>query len=152
MRSLEEMIDRATRICGSKSAVARTLGDSPQTLYNYERGLRHMPASKVMRLATLANVNSVIALGRYEAEWAGKKTMGAAAGIAAAASTLVVLSAVPGDANAAHRIASPDVAQMHIMRRLREWLKRNVRRGRSALARGAVGKALTTPHAAIACS
>jgi hypothetical protein len=100
MNSIKRVIDNALQVCPSKSAIARTLGDSPQTLYNYEAGLRHMPAAKAMRLATLANENAVIALGRYEAEWVGKKTMRAAAGIAGASFTLVALSLAHGDAKA----------------------------------------------------
>ncbi len=124
MNSIKRMIDNALRVCPSKSAIARTLGDSPQTLYNYESGLRHMPAAKVMRLATLANMNSVIELGRYEAEWCGKKTMRAAAGIAGAAFTLVALSLAHGDVQASVSIPYYTGDPLHIMRRTRAWLLR----------------------------
>jgi hypothetical protein len=55
-----------------------------------------MPVTKVMRLAALANVNAVLELGRYEAEWSGKKTGSATAGIAGAVFTLGALSLAPG--------------------------------------------------------
>lgn len=90
MKSVERMIDSALVICKTKTALARVLGDTPQTLYNYEVGLRHMPAKKLMQLATIAGVNPVLELGRYEAEWVTKKTDVAHVGIAAAGFSLAV--------------------------------------------------------------
>lgn len=101
MKSVERMIDSALVICKTKSALANLLGDTPQTLYNYEVGLRHMPARKLMQLATIAGANPVLELGRYEAEWVTKKTGDVPVGIVAAAFSLGVLLAVHGaDASA----------------------------------------------------
>jgi hypothetical protein len=124
MKSIKRMIDSALTVCQSKSAIARTLGVTPQRFWQFESGLRHMPASLVMRLATLANMNAVIELGRYEAEWCGKKTMRAAAGIAGAAFTLGALSLAHGDVQASVSIPCYAVDPLHIMRRTRAWLLR----------------------------
>jgi len=56
MKSLERMIDRAAKICGSKAEVARNLGVSPQTLYNWETGRRSMPDEQIDALATLTGI------------------------------------------------------------------------------------------------
>ncbi len=121
MNSIKRMIDNALPVCKTKTALAKTLGLLPQNLYDYERGRRHMPAHLVMRLATLANMNAVMELGRYEAEWMQKKLGGAAAGIAGAGFSLVVLSTAPGDATA----SVPCGTQFaHYAQRLRAWLRR----------------------------
>jgi hypothetical protein len=120
MKSLKHLIDGALKMCPSKTAIAHTLGVLPQGLYDYETGRRHMPAEKVMRLATLANANAVIELGRYEAEWLGKKTQRATAGIAGAVSILGVLSLAHGDAKA--NTVMPRSPDAHYAQ-LRRWIK-----------------------------
>lgn len=92
MKSVKRMIDSAKAVCRkpTKCCVADYLGIDQRRLDEYERGKRHMPAHLVMRLATIANENAVIALGRYEAEWAGKKLQRATVGIAVLAATAVV--------------------------------------------------------------
>ncbi len=130
MKSLEQMIDNALQVCESKSDVARTIGQTPQRLYEFASGRRHMPATHVMRLATLANMNAVLELGRYEAEWSAKKIPRAAAGIAGAAFILGALSMGPGAE------AHPVMMRSHSAHyaQLRRWL---LRLRLSASARGA---------------
>lgn len=101
MQSVVRMIDKALEVCPSKSAIARALDTDPQTLWQYSAGRKHMPAAKVMRLATLANLNATLELGRYEAEYITKKADGAPAGIVAAVCLVGALSADLGDAKAA---------------------------------------------------
>ena len=90
MKSLVRMIDRATKLCGSKSATARRLGVSPQTLYNWATGRRSMPDEQIDALAHLIGHDPIRALGEYHHEWMRKKTAGnVRAGTAAAVSFLV---------------------------------------------------------------
>ncbi len=144
MKSAKRMIDSALTVCKTKSAIARTLGISPQRLWHYESGMKHMPAHLVMRLATLANMNSVNALGQYEAEWAGKKIWRAAAGIAGAVFTLVALSVAHGDASAYTLLDGSRLA--HYAQRRVAWLLR-IKRGARRLAGLMLGEASTSTHA-----
>lgn len=99
MKSLERMIDKAAKICGSKSEVARRLGVSPQTLYNWETARRSMPDEQIDALATLIGYDPIKALGEYHHERMRKKTAGfVRAGIAVAASFLVVATSGVSDA------------------------------------------------------
>ncbi len=134
------MIDDALRVCQSKSAIARALGVSPQRLWDYETGKRHMPATLVMRLATLANMNSVGALGQYEAEWAGKKTWRAAAGIAGAVFSLAALSVAHGNADA-NTLVNGSRAAHYAQRKLWLWIQRQVKRRTLAAWQGCGGEA-----------
>jgi len=98
MKSLERMIDRGAKICGSKSELARRLDVSPQTLYNWETGRRSMPDEQIDALATLTGYDPIKALGKYHHEWMRKKTAGnARAGIAVALSFLAVASSAVSD-------------------------------------------------------
>jgi transcriptional regulator with XRE-family HTH domain len=137
------MIDSALMVCPSKSAIARTLGVSPQRLWHYESGMKHMPAHLVMRLATLANMPAVTALGQYEAEWSGKKTWRVAAGIAGAAFSLVALSLAHGDVDA-NTMAMGERAA-HYAQRLRELLRQFLQAGARRLA-GVWRRGMTTPQ------
>ncbi len=124
MRSLERMIDAATKTCLTKTNVAKALGCTPQRLWDYETGTRHMPVTKVMRLATLANTNAVLELGRYEAEWSGKKTGSATVGIAVAAFSLGALSMAPGADAYPLKISSTSTHYAQLV----AWLRRLGRR------------------------
>lgn len=73
MKSLKGMIDGALILCKTKTQLARILGDTPQTLYNYEVGRRHMPDDKIVKLAKLAGVNPTLALGQYQMDWLKRK-------------------------------------------------------------------------------
>jgi len=67
------MIDKAATLCGSKSQVARKLGVSPQTLYNWQSDRRSMPDEKLDQLAHLAGYDPIKALGEYHHERMRKK-------------------------------------------------------------------------------
>lgn len=128
MKSLERMIDKAAQICGSKSEIARTLGVSPQTLYNWESGRRSMPDDKIDVLAHLAGYDPIKALGEYHHERMRKKqTTPVRAGIAAALSFLVVASSGAGDGQVTPQL-SDGVTTLHIMRRWRQLLASLMRR------------------------
>jgi transcriptional regulator with XRE-family HTH domain len=122
------MIDKAATVCGSKSEVARKLGVSPQTLYNWESDRRSMPDEKLDQLAHLAGYDPIKALGEYHHERMRKKrTTPARAGIAAALSFLAVASSGAGDARATPH-GFDGVTTLHIMRNWRRLLASLMRR------------------------
>jgi len=123
MKSLERMIDRAAKICGSKSEVARRLGVSPQTLYNWETARRSMPDEQIDALATLTGYDPIKALGEYHHEWMRKKTGGSArAGIAVALSFLVAASSAVSGLPQQSAHASRDLLLTHYAQ-LVAWMR-----------------------------
>lgn len=90
MESIEKMIDRAMKLCsskyheGTKSDVARDLGVSAQTLYNWATGRRAMPDWAIIDLALKIGMDPRHALGEYHFERARKKSGLVRAGIAVA--------------------------------------------------------------------
>jgi DNA-binding XRE family transcriptional regulator len=124
MKSAGRMIDRGAELCGSKSEVARRLGVSPQTLYNWETGRRPMPDEQIDALATLIGFDPIKALGEYHHEWMRKKTAGnALAGTAAAVSFLVVALCGGSDANAGTLQPGEGLRSIHYAKFV-AWMRR----------------------------
>jgi hypothetical protein len=67
------MIDKALRVCKTKTKIAERLDASLQRLLEYERGGRAMPDEKIVELAKIAGEDQVKALGEYHFEWLRKK-------------------------------------------------------------------------------
>lgn len=83
MESLKRLIDKAMRVCTTKTALASRLGVSQQRLQHWATGQRSMPDEAVIELARIAGVDQVRALGEYRWEWLTKKKAGAVASGAA---------------------------------------------------------------------
>lgn len=98
MEYIEQMIDRAAKLCSSKyhegthSDVARDLGVSAQTLYNWKTDRRPMPDWAIIDLALRIGIDPRNALGEYHFERARKKSGLVRAGIVVAVSLLVALN------------------------------------------------------------
>lgn len=94
MQSLKGIIDKAAKVCGTKTNLAKRLGISPNRLWDYESGFRPMPDDKVIELAYIAGTNPIKALGEYAFERHGKKKGSATVGTVVAVCFLGVLLVV----------------------------------------------------------
>lgn len=128
MKSARRMIDNAKKLCKTKTNVAKFLGITQQRLDEYERGKRHMPAQLVMKLAVLANENSIRALGEYEAEWTAKKLGGVAAGLAALAFSAGVSYEALGAESSERQYPSTRYGECTLCARLRQIYNASARR------------------------
>jgi len=93
----KDLIERAARTCGSKSAVARAIGVTPQRVWEWETGSRGCPPDRIDQLAELAELPME---SRVRAVWeavrkAAGKTLAALA-LGAVAITLVSSLGGPG--------------------------------------------------------
>lgn len=102
MQSTQRMIDKAAELCRTHAELARRLHCSRQRLWQWQAGIRPMPATKIAALAIMLGEDPERAVGRAVLEWERKKAraLAAIALLASLTGAVIAASATPEVAHA----------------------------------------------------